>query len=520
MTSILLTTLNARFTHCAFGLRYLLANLGDLVGHAAIEEFTIAQNPREIVEKILKHQPSIVGFGVYIWNTIQTREVIAILKQLRPNVKIVLGGPEVSHETRAQPICQLADLTIQGEADDLFRLVCQEYLETGVWPAENVLFGPLPDVKTIRMPYRLYTDSDIQNRILYVEASRGCPYKCEYCLSSLDKSVRSFDTDAFLLEMASLIQRGGRQFKFVDRTFNLSIATSVKILQFFLDHSALGLFIHFEMVPDRLPLELRELIRLFPPGALQFEIGIQTWNPEVARLVSRRLDRNKTSENFTFLTQSTGVHLHADLIAGLPGETLESFATGFDAVAALRPHEIQVGILKRLRGTSISRHDESWGMRYQDTAPYTVIQTGAMSFENLQDVTRFSNFWNLIANSGNFVKTSALLRELSERRLSPSFFWQFWELMEFLNTRHSQGHGISLIHLVESIWEYLKGKPELELERVRLALIEDYTRPTSRDVPRFLHAFFKPEAAAHPQAKGSVSALPKRQRRHMPSQGT
>jgi radical SAM superfamily enzyme YgiQ (UPF0313 family) len=515
MKSILLTTLNARYSHCSFGLRYLYANLKDLQNDAHIIEFTISQNPRDIAESILKSDPKIVGFGVYIWNTKQTLEVVSILKRVKPELRIVLGGPEVSYENEPQEICRLADLTIKGEADFLFYDVCRAYLTSAKWPPLKAISGELPEIKNIQFPYQFYSDEDIRNRVIYVEASRGCPYKCEYCLSSLDKSVRNFDLDGFLAEMGKLIERGVRQFKFVDRTFNLSIPTSSRILQFFLDRMELGLFLHFEMVPDRLPIELRDLIKKFPEGALQFEIGIQTWNPVVAKLVSRRQDYAKIAENFSFLTSETTVHIHADLIAGLPGETLESFARGFDAVAALfngKPGEIQVGILKRLKGTPIIRHDQEWEMIYQQEQPFQILKTKTMSFEVLQEIDRFSHFWNQVANSGNFKRTYALI----SGRAGVSLYAEFDLLAKFLAQRHPQGHGVALINLVESIWIYLTEKLALDESNVREALLQDYTGSVKRDIPVFLREK-KPglTSSARDQVQNLKSATPRRQRRHL-----
>lgn len=522
MAPILLTTLNARFSHCAFGLRYLYANLKELQPQAHMVEFTIADNPRDIAAAILAHEPKVVGFGVYIWNARQTLDVVSVLKRLRPELKVMLGGPEVSYETEAQEICRIADLTIQGEADFLFYEVCREYLAKGLWPEKKWISGALPDIKAITLPYSLYTDEDIRHRVIYVEASRGCPYKCEYCLSSLDKSVRSFDTDLFLAEIDKLIERGARQFKFVDRTFNLSAATSSKILKFFLERVSKGLFLHFEMVPDRLPLELQELIQAFPKGALQFEIGIQTWNPEVARLVSRRQDYAKVAENFAFLTAKTGVHIHADLIAGLPGETLESFARGFDAVYKMGPGEIQVGILKRLRGTPIIRHDQEWQMTYQEHPPYQILKNRTMGFEAIQKVERFSKFWDLVANSGNFAQTMKMLEQLAAERAEPSLFWEFDELSRFLTKRHPQSHGVALINLVESIWIYLKDHRGINEERARLTLLQDYALgATRRDEPAFFRiAAAKALTGQQASKEDAVAAanLPRRQRRHIVNQ--
>jgi radical SAM superfamily enzyme YgiQ (UPF0313 family) len=514
---ILLTTLNARYHHSAFGLRYLYANLQEFQSQTKIIEFTTSQNSRDLVEILLSHQPKVIGFGIYIWNTRQTLEVISILKRVRPDIVLVLGGPEVSFENREQPICQLADFTIQGEADSLFYEFCRAYLKENQLPSSKWISGPLPEVKKLASPYQYYSDEDIRSRIIYVEASRGCPYKCEYCLSSLDKSVRSFDLEWFLTEMQTLIDRGARQFKFVDRTFNLSISTSIRILQFFLDRMELGLFLHFEMVPDRLPVELRDLIQKFPPGSLQFEIGIQTWSPEVAKLVSRRQDYSKIKENFKFLVQETGVHIHADLIAGLPGETLDSFAQGFDAVSALGPDEIQVGILKRLKGTPIIRHDQVWEMLYQEHSPFQILSTKTMSFFTLQDLNRFAHFWDLIANSGNFKNSMILLKNLAAQSEKQSLFWTFFEMSKFLALRHPQGHGVALLNLLESVWIYLTQHLRWDLDLVRSTLIQDYAGTVKRDIPHFLREAGMKSTPCAPdkQSLRKVNATPQRQARHL-----
>lgn len=514
-SELLLVTLNARYQHCSFGLRYLYANLEELQARAKIAEFTISESPRDIAEKILANRPRLVGFGVYIWNTTETHEVISIIKRVSPETLIVIGGPEVSFETEHQTICQTADYTIKGEAEFIFRDFCRSFLSGEHLPREKWISGELPDIRKISLPYSLYTDEDIRNRVIYVEASRGCPYKCEYCLSSLDKSVRNFDLEPFLSEMETLISRGARQFKFVDRTFNLSIPTSTRILTFFLDRIHLGLFIHFELVPDRLPSALRELIVKFPPGALQFEIGIQTWDAEVSKLISRRQDLNKITENFGFLRASTGVHTHADLIVGLPNETLDSFGKGFDALAALQPDEIQVGILKRLKGTPITRHDHEWGMVYQERPPFQILKTKTMDFETIQEMGRFAKFWDLVANSGNFTSTMALLRTVAaqQEEFSGSLFWLFRSFSGFLRNRHPHGHSIALVKLVESTWLYMTESLSLDRSLVRTTLLQDYTGTVSRDVPRFLRDETSTASLTHSSA--TSSHLPERQRRHI-----
>jgi len=276
MPDIVLATLNAKFIHTAFGLRYLFANLGELQPSAAIVEFDINQRPLEIAEALLARAPRILGLGVYIWNVTETTEVVALLKRLRPQIQIILGGPEVSFETDAQEIVRLADHVITGEGDLKFAEVCRGLLagETvppstdapAPWP--KVIPAELPDFSRLALPYEFYTDADLTHRIIYVEASRGCPFTCEFCLSSLDIPVRAVPLESFLAALQKLLDRGLRQFKFVDRTFNLNLATSRAILEFFLARHRPGNFYHFEMIPDRLPNELREVIARFPPGAL------------------------------------------------------------------------------------------------------------------------------------------------------------------------------------------------------------------------------------------------------------
>jgi radical SAM superfamily enzyme YgiQ (UPF0313 family) len=449
MPDIVLATLNAKYIHAAFGLRYLLANLGELRSRATLAEFDINQRPLEVVESLLALNPKLIGFGVYIWNATQTTEIVALLKKIRPDVIIVLGGPEVSFEVDQQEIVRLADHVVTGEADLKFADVCRARLVTGE-SLPKVIPSELPKLEALVLPYDLYTDADIAHRVLYVEASRGCPFTCEFCLSSLDVPVRAVPIEAFLASLARLIERGARQFKFVDRTFNLNLNTSRAILEFFLAHWQEGMFVHFEMVPDRMPDALREVIARFPSGALQFEVGIQSFDEATSRNISRRQNVAKIEENFRYLRDHTGVHIHADLIVGLPGETVESFGRGFDRLVTMRPQEIQVGILKRLRGTPIVRHDTEWAMAYSPHPPYEILSNKLIDFPMMQRLRRFARFWDLTANSGNFVETVPLLWS-NER--SP--FWRFLAYSDWVYTRLRRTHQIALATLAESLFDFL-----------------------------------------------------------------
>jgi len=515
MPDIVLATLNAKFIHTAFGLRYLFANLGELQPRAAIVEFDINQRPLEIAEALLAHAPRILGLGVYIWNVTETTEVVALLKRLRPQIQIILGGPEVSFETDAQEIVRLADHVITGEGDLKFAEVCRGLLAGDAppyptdapapWP--KVIPAELPDFSRLALPYEFYTDADLAHRIIYVEASRGCPFTCEFCLSSLDIPVRAVPLEKFLAALQKLLDRGLRQFKFVDRTFNLNLTTSRAILEFFLARHRPGNFYHFEMIPDRLPNELREVIARFPPGALQFEVGVQTFNSEVGQNISRRQNYDRLAENFHFLRHQTRVHLHADLIVGLPGETVASFAAGFDRLVALGPQEIQVGILKRLRGTPIARHDAPEQMIYSPQPPYEILQNRLIDFATLQRLRRFAKYWDLIGNSGNFVGTVPLVW----RTESP--FHQFLRLSDWLYARLGRTDTIALVRLAELLFAFLTNELQQSPAPVAAVLAADWQRAGRRDVPEFLREFLPTENGRPvPAAK---SHLPKRQARHI-----
>ncbi len=561
VADIVLTTLDAKYIHAAFGLRYLLANLGELRPRACLVEFDINQRPLDIAEVLFAHNPQIIGFGIYIWNVEPTAEVIAAIKCVQPGIKIILGGPEMSYETGNQPIVQLTDHAITGEADLKFAEVCRVLLERRAPPRRDesspqhagpeagaplpkIIPAEPPDFSQIVLPYDLYTDDDIAHRIFYVEASRGCPFACEFCLSSLDIPVRQVPLAAMLEQLQRLLDRGVKQFKFVDRTFNLNLGVSKTILEFFLARHRPGHFFHFEMIPDRLPESLHEIIAQFPPGALQFEVGIQTFNEEVGGLIKRRQNYEKLADNFRFLRKETGVHIHADLIAGLPGETLESFAAGFDRLIALGPQEIQVGILKRLRGTPIVRHDADWQMVYNPHPPYEILQNKLIEFATMQKLRRFARYWDLVGNSGNFIETTPLIWGASSPGLRPpspplateerdgdrrrvtsqlqtadgivnrSPFHTFLHFSEWLHARTGRTDGIALARLMERLFEFLTGELRLDAKRVAGALWRDYQRGGRHDKPAFLKNFISPEETLLPLRKART-ILPKRQARHL-----
>ena len=505
--TILLSTLNARYSHASLGLRYLYANMDELQDSTVVHEFVIGTKTTDIVEKILGYQKPteklIVGFGVYIWNIEEITQIVVMLKAVAPHVVIILGGPEVSYETEQQRIVKSADYVITGWGDVSFAALCRQVLN-GPQPLMKIHAGVQAPLDQLKLPYAHFSDHDIAHRILYVEASRGCPFKCEFCLSALDKTAWPFDLDLFLGELETLYQRCARLFKFVDRTFNLNIKTSLRIMQFFLDKLAANpdnpVFAHFEVVPDHLPDALKAGIQQFPEGTLQFEIGIQSFNPEVQALVSRKQNNQKAEENIRWLCQHSHAHLHVDLIAGLPGEDMASFARGFNQLYALQPHEIQFGILKRLRGTPIIRHTDAFQMVFDQYPPYTILSTRDIDFATMQRLVRFARYWDLVANSGRFSHTLPLI-------LADDPFANFMALSDWLYISTDATHRIALERLAKLVSNWLQQERGLDETTVNAQLKNDYAGQASPEkIPR---------AEKKKLADASATAAPKRQARHI-----
>ncbi len=523
-TRIVFAAFNARYAHSSFGARYLLANMGVLKKESQLLEFDLQIQPRMAVEQLLAQNPRIVGIGCYIWNIELATKVAALLKAIRPKIKIILGGPEISYETEEQEIFHYADHVICGEGEIEFPKLCQEIFhheDTKNWetnneePHDKIIQAKPVDVAKIEQPYDLYTDNDIAHRAIYVEASRGCPFRCEYCMSSLDPTVRYFPEETLFPAFEALLDRGARTFKFVDRTFNINMALALKILAFFRERYQPGMMLHFEVIPDRLPDELMEAVKQCHPGMLQFEVGIQTFNEAVAHRIQRPLNIKKIENNMRRLREETGVHIHSDLIAGLPGEDLPSFERSFNRLLALNPHEIQLGILKRLRGAPIARHSRDWNMVYSPQAPYEILQTSLISFEEMQRISRFARYWNLTVNNGQFIHAAPLLWQNTPSPFAAFMCWSDW-LYSKINTTGN----LHLLRLAKLLMEFLVQKNGMDEKIVGEALTRDYQRGNRPDLPGFLRKYTleqgrqKDGDTPAPLAPGGIT----RQTRHQPKE--
>jgi len=476
---IILTTLNSRFTHSAIGLRYLYANMQELQNDTQIMEFSINDAIQTIAEKLLFTSPNIIGLGVYIWNVSEVVELIHILKKVSPQTKIILGGPEVSYLPFRVNLDD-ADYIIQGEGDLAFYNLCKNIQDDNA--KDRIIKMTLPNLKELKLPYQYYTDDDIRNRYIYVEISRGCPFECEFCLSSMDEKVRAFNLEEVINEFELLWQRGARNFKFVDRTFNLNMKAANAILDFFLAKEP-PYFAHFEVIPDHFPNSLREKIKLFSSGALQLEIGIQTLNLDVAKNVSRQLKLDKIEDNIKFLENETTAHIHLDLIVGLPSESLESFGDNLDKLMSISSCEIQIGILKKLSGTHIKRHDIEYEMVYSDIPPYDILKNKNLSFNDIQIMKRFARFWDLTYNSGNFKNSITLLWK------NESVFKNFYAFSIWIYEQTNATYKISLQRLGELLFNYLSNVKMLNTELISNMMLEDMMKLKGRAIPSYLKPY-------------------------------
>jgi hypothetical protein len=482
MADIVLASINAKWIHPSLALRLLKANLGSLEKRCEIFEFALRQPLAEKTAPLIAALAAppghtrILGISVSIWNHLATVELLKELEkywQTGQRPVVVLGGPEVSHLPMQAEIFHYADYVIRGDGEIAFRTLCEKIL-TGGKDFISVPHGGQPlfvnaessGVKEIKSAYHLYTDEDLTKKLVYVEASRGCPFNCEFCMSAVKgacDAVREFPLEQFLKNMEELVRRGAGTFKFLDRTFNINIERAVCIMEFFLEkikEKKRGIVVHFEMAASLFPPELRETLARFPAGTLRLEVGIQTLNPEVSARIGRISNPEKELEALRFLKEKTNAVIHADLIAGLPGESLVSFGNGFDQLAAcllngalpesektpVQMHtraEIQLGILKLLPGAPIFRHNETFKMRYNSLPPYEIEETSEMSAHDLKRIKNFARFWEIIVN-----------RSLVNYGDNKPVFERFMNLSDALLSHFGRNWGIDKNELLSALQRY------------------------------------------------------------------
>lgn len=434
---ILFVAVDSQYIHSNLALRYLY-KLSDLPGcRTGFMETTVNDDVDQVLQELAGHGPDLVVFSCYIWNIEYTRKLISALRVIRPETVIACGGPEVAYSAEAFLKESPADIVMAGEGEAVFPPLLEALLHNeSRGAAEADLSGcpglfyrcgetimttqpaDLVDMATIPFPYDEEQFQILKDRLVYYEGQRGCPYGCTYCLSSIDRTIRHKPLDKVKTELKCFMEARVPLVKFVDRTFNVREDWAYEVLSFILEQREQNGYetsFHLEVGAATLSRRTIALFNASPPGLFQIEAGIQSTDRKVLALIDRQDDQDRLTEALGKIIAGGRVHVHTDLIAGLPGDTLESFRRSFNDCMAMGPDMLQVGFLKVLKGTPLDRQRERYGIRHRAWPPYEVLQTGTMSYADLQTVKKIEVVTDRFYNSGKFSASMRFLLNKSEK---------------------------------------------------------------------------------------------------------
>lgn len=405
---VFLTTLNSKYSHINIAPYYLKHCIEDIC-EVIVKEFTINDGLDHILENILLTHSDMICFGCYIWNIEQTEKIIKNLHQLRPDIKIALGGPEVSYspEDMLQKYPYLYAIMC-GEGENSIRQLVQDSIQN---KAKKIYTIP---VSSEEIP--LVTDdilANYDNRVVYFESSRGCPYRCSYCLSCIDKNIKYFDRERNKQELTKLLDHNVKQIRFLDRTFNSNRERALELWKFLIDNRQDTTF-HFEICVNLIDETTLTFLKTVPDDVFQFEIGVQSTNPQTLETIHRGYRWKKEKEMLQALRKLDTIKLHTDLIIGLPYETLAIFQDSFRELYTLHPHEIQIGFLKLLKGSDIYNQVEEFQYKFTTMPPYEVLENQFISYEEVRFLKKFETIFELYYNSGFFSHTIGVLESCFE----------------------------------------------------------------------------------------------------------
>ncbi|MFL0164402.1 B12-binding domain-containing radical SAM protein [Candidatus Clostridium helianthi] len=408
---VLITAIDSKFIHSNLAVRYLKSFTRDMDYESKIKEFTINDREGRILEEIIKEKPDIVAFSTYIWNVELISRVANLIKRVDSNIEILYGGPEVSFDSRSFLKNNVGEYVIEGEGEKTYRdfilyklgKIRLEDVRGLHYKVNDIVYSnekrPLMSMDEIVFPYE--ENEDLTNKIVYYEASRGCPFNCKYCLSSTSHGVRFLDIDRVLKDLMYFINKEVRLVKFVDRTFNCNSKFAMAIWDFLINKDTNTQF-HFEISADILKPQEIELLSKAPKGRFRFEVGVQTTNDEVLRNINRFVNFSDIKEKVLEIEALRNIDQHLDLIAGLPGEDYESFKKSFNDMYEIKPEEIQLGFLKLLKGSSMREDAEKYGMEYSPYPPYEILKTDKISYEELLKLKKVEEMVDKYYNSQKF----------------------------------------------------------------------------------------------------------------------
>ena len=511
---LLLTAINAKYIHSNLAVYSLKASSGAYKEYVEIAEFTINNQADYILEEIYKRKPDVLLFSCYIWNLSMIEEVMREFHKLCPNVPIWLGGPEVSFEVEAFLYAH-PEVTgvMMGEGEETFRELCKYYTEstlcdipadkqeeklqniTGIAfrktdgtmqenPWRNIL-----DMSTL--PFSYNKMEDFSNRIIYYESSRGCPFSCSYCLSSVDKKLRFRNVELVKEELQFFINQKVPQIKFVDRTFNCQHEHAMEIWKYIHEQDNGVTNFHFEVSADLLNEEELNLMSQMRPGLIQLEIGVQSTNEVTIKEIKRTMKLERLKEIVEKVKGFGNIHQHLDLIAGLPYEDYDTFRKSFDEIYALQPNQLQMGFLKVLKGSYMFEHAKEYEILYHDNPPYEVLATKWLSYDDVLKMKRIEEMLEVYYNSGQFEVTMKVLGTHFD-----SAFDMFRKLGDFYECNGYFGMSHSRIKRCEILMEFLKQEWEVDgihgdwYDCIRQALVFDlYYRENCKSRPSWALAY-------------------------------
>ncbi len=491
---ILLVTLDSKYIHANLAVRYLKKYCS---AEIEIKEFTINQKQEYILGEILAAEADLICFSCYIWNIEYINEISYILKEAKNKAKILFGGPEVSFEIqKTMEESSFIDYIIFGEGEVTFKEFLEEIQKESPQlhkikglaykENENIIINEsrelIANLDTINYPYN--ENDEFTNKIIYYESSRGCPFNCSFCMSSIDKKMRIFSTERVKKDLRMLLNTKARQIKFVDRTFNADYRRSMEIMQFIVENNKYNMTIHFEITADIINEEFLNFIKKMPVNMFQFEIGVQSLNEDTLREINRHMNKNKLYHVINEISKNNNIHMHLDLIAGLPYEGYESFKKSFDEIHKYNAEKIQLGFLKVLKGTKIYADKEKHEIRYRQKAPYEVISTKYITLEELLKLKDVEELVDKYYNEKYFTKSLIYIID----KLFPDsafkfyeLFSEYWKKNDLYNIAHSRKK------LYKILYDYIEYINEISDEFIAALKFDYIFNNQYEDLPNYLN---------------------------------
>lgn len=490
---ILLAACNAKYIHSNLAVYNLRAYAEEYRENIILKEYTINQQKDEILRDIYLEKPDIICFSCYIWNISFVKEIAEDLKKILPDSVFWAGGPEVSFDAEDFLKKNPGFFGVMvGEGEETFRELCRFYVENkgsleeilgiAFYSGEKIRHNGWREIMDLsKVPFAYENMEDFRNKIVYYESSRGCPFSCSYCLSSVDKKLRFRNIDLVKKELQFFIDRKVPQVKFVDRTFNCKHSHAMEIWKYILEHDNGITNFHFEISADLLKEEELSLMEKMRPGLIQLEIGVQSTNPDTIKAIRRTMDFERLSEIVNKIHSFGNIHQHLDLIAGLPYENYDSFRNSFNQVYALKPEQLQLGFLKVLKGSLMKEMAEEYGIVHKEKEPYEVLSTKWLSYGEILKLKTVESMVEVYYNSGQFQNTLNYIESFFEDAFS-----LYEELGKFYEEKgyHSISH--SRMKRYEILLEFLEGYQEISREKVVDAMLLDlYLRENLKSRPSF-----------------------------------